>query len=341
MRIILDAMGGDHAPSEIIKGGVKAAQDFDVDIIFVGKKEVIRQELERQQSKYSPSRIHIQNADEVITNDDVPTKAVKAKKDSSMVFGLKMLKEKKGDAFISAGNTGALLTGALLFVGRISGVDRPALTPMIPTDKGCAVLVDAGANTNCKPEHFLQFGIMGSAYIKNVIGIENPRVGLVNIGTEEGKGTGLTKGSYALLEKAPVNFIGNIEAREIPSGDIDVIVCDGFVGNVILKLMEGMGLAFYKNIKEIFTKNPLTYLAALFVKSGLKMFKSKMDYMEYGGAPLLGIDGVVIKAHGSSNERAIYSAIRQAKKFVETGVIDDIREYISRTGEDIIESNEI
>ncbi|MCG8499647.1 MAG: phosphate acyltransferase PlsX [Firmicutes bacterium] len=334
MQIIVDAMGGDHAPQEVIKGSVQAVNDFNIDIILVGKQAIIEKELAAYE--YPRERIHIQHADEVITNDEAPTKAIKTKKNSSMVLGLKILKDKKGDAFVSAGNTGALLTGSLLRVGRIKGIDRPALTPILPTDKGCAILVDAGANTNCRPINFLQFGVMGSAYMKKVIGIPAPKVGLVNIGSEEGKGTDLIKDSFVLLKEAPLNFVGNIEAREIPEGSVDVIVCDGFVGNVILKLMEGMGMTFYRNIKSLFTKNLLTYLSALFISSGLKAFKKKMDYTEYGGAPLLGIDGVVVKAHGSSNAKAFYYAIVQAKKFVETGVIEEIREHICRRGEDEI-----
>ena len=334
MQIIVDAMGGDHAPQEVVKGSVQAVNDFNIDIILVGKQAIIEKELAAYE--YPGERIHIQHADEVITNDEAPTKAIKTKKNSSMVLGLKILKDKKGDAFVSAGNTGALLTGSLLRVGRIKGIDRPALTPILPTDKGCAILVDAGANTNCRPINFLQFGVMGSAYMKKVIGIPAPKVGLVNIGSEEGKGTDLIKDSFVLLKEAPLNFVGNIEAREIPEGSVDVIVCDGFVGNVILKLMEGMGMTFYRNIKSLFTKNLLTYLSALFISSGLKAFKKKMDYTEYGGAPLLGIDGVVVKAHGSSNAKAFYYAIVQAKKFVETGVIEEIREHICRRGEDEI-----
>ncbi|MBZ4646250.1 MAG: phosphate acyltransferase [Petroclostridium sp.] len=338
MRIAIDAMGGDHAPKEVIKGSIQAVKDFDINIVLIGKESIIKEEL--QAYKFPVEKVHIKNADEIITNEDTPTKAIKNKKDSSLVVGLKMLKTGEADAFVSAGNTGALLTGALLLVGRIKGVDRPALTPILPTDNGCALLVDAGANTSCKPENFLQFGIMGSAYMKKVLGIDTPRVGLVNVGTEEGKGNDLTKTAYNLLKNAPINFLGNIEAREIPGGIADVIVCDGFVGNVMLKLMEGMGLTFYSNIKKIFTKNILTYFSALLVKSGLKEFKKKMDYTEYGGAPLLGIDGVVIKAHGSSNAKAFYSAIRQTKKFVETGVIDEIKQYICVTGEDNFDSNE-
>ena len=328
MIIIVDAMGGDHAPAEVVRASVRAVQDFDIKVLLVGKEDAIKRELAN--CKYNSDRIIVHHAEEVITNDESPTKAIKAKKDSSMVVGFKLLKEGKGDAFVSAGSTGALLAGALLLIGRIKGVDRPALTPVLPTDKGCTLLVDAGANTNCKPENFLQFGIMGSAYMKKVLGVAKPRVGLVNVGTEEGKGTDVVKSSYTLLENAPLHFIGNIEAREIPKGDVDVIVCDGFVGNVILKLFEGMGMTFYANMKALFTKNIFTYLAAILVKSGLKAFKKKMDYSEYGGAPLLGIDGVVIKAHGSSDSQAFYSAIRQTKVFVETGVIEEIKEYICK-----------
>ncbi len=337
MRIIVDAMGGDHAPKEVILGSIQAARELDAEIILTGKKEIIEAQLKKEE--YPADKVHVINADEIITNEDIPTRAIKVKKDSSMVVGLKMLKRKEGDAFVSAGNTGALLTGSLLLVGRIKGVDRPALTPLLPTEKGCALLIDAGANTNCRPENLLQFGIMGSTYMKNVVGIKNPRVGLVNVGSEEGKGNDVIKAAFSLLKDAPISFIGNIEAREIPAGAVDVIVCDGFVGNVILKLMEGMGLMFYSNVKEIFTKNIFTYLAALMVKSGLKNFNKKMDYTEYGGAPLLGIDGVVIKVHGSSKAKSFYYAIKQAKKFVETGVIDEIRSYVCRTGGDCVESN--
>ncbi len=328
MRIIVDAMGGDNAPQEIIKGCIQALETLNVHIILVGQQEVIHKELKKY--TYPKEKVEIRHASQVITNDDIPTKVIKEKKDASMVVGFKMLKEKEGDAFVSAGNTGALLSGALLKVGRIKGVHRPALTPIFPTEKGCAILVDAGANTHCRPENFLQFGIMGSTYMEKVEAIKNPSVGLVNVGTEAGKGTDLTKEAFSLLKNAHINFFGNIESREIPVGNIHVIVCDGFVGNVILKLMEGMGLTFYSEIKKIFTKNPITYLSALLVKKGLKSFKKKMDYREHGGAPLLGIDGAVIKAHGSSNALSIYYTILQAQKFVDTGVIEEIRQNMTQ-----------
>ncbi len=331
MRVIIDAMGGDNAPVETVKGCVMAANELDVEIILVGKEKVLEEQLKNY--KYPQDKISIVNAEEVITNDDTPTKAIRQKMGSSMVIGFKMLKKKEGEAFVSAGNTGAILSGALLKIGRIKGIDRPALTPIIPTNKGCSILVDAGANTVCKPLNLLQFGIMGSVYMKKVMDISSPKVGLINVGTEEGKGPDLIKASFSMLKGSPINFIGNIEAREIPDGNVDVIVCDGFVGNVILKFMEGMGIAFYSNIKKIFTRNLFSYLGALMVKKGLKEFKKKMDYTEHGGAPLLGIDGVVIKAHGSSNAKSFYYSIAQAKKFAESGVINEIKEYLNIEGE--------
>jgi glycerol-3-phosphate acyltransferase PlsX len=327
MRIIVDAMGGDNAPIESVKGCVMAANELDIEIVIVGKEEIVKEQLSNY--KFPINKITVANADEIITNDDTPTKAIKQKVNSSMVIGLKMLKNNEGNAFVSAGNTGALLSGALFKIGRIKGIDRPALTPIIPTNKGCSLLIDAGANTVCKPLNLLQFGIMGSVYMKKVMNISSPRVGLINVGTEEGKGPDLVKSAFALLKDSPINFVGNVEAREIPNGSADVIVCDGFVGNIILKFLEGMGLAFYSNIKQIFTRNLLSYLGALMVKKGLIEFKKKMDYTEHGGAPLLGIDGVVIKAHGSSNAKSFYYSIAQAKKFVESEVIDEIREYLN------------
>ncbi len=331
MRIIVDAMGGDNAPEEIIKGCIKALNDIDIEITFTGQEELINQELNKY--KYPKSKVHIKHTEEVITSDDIPTKAIKNKKDSSLVVGLKMLKKGEGDGFISAGNSGALLAGSLLCVGRIKGIDRPALTPVIPTETGGSLLVDAGANTNCKPINLLQFGIMGSAYMKKVMGITSPRVGLVNVGDENGKGPDVVKEAFELLEDTSLHFVGNIEARDIPKGIADVIVCDGFVGNVILKFMEGMGGYLLKHVKQLFTKNIISYISALLIKGNLKAFKKKMDYKEYGGAPLLGINGVVVKSHGSSDAKAFYYALIQANKFAEMGVIDEIKTYISERGE--------
>ncbi len=332
MRIIVDAMGGDNAPKEIVKGSIQAINDIDIEIIFTGKEELIKKELDK--FKYPTDKVHIVHTDEIITSDDIPTKAIRSKKNSSLVVGLKMLKKDEGDAFISAGNSGALLAGSLLCVGRIKGIDRPALTPVIPTETGGALLVDAGANTNCKPINLLQFGIMGSAYMKKVMGITSPRVGLVNVGDEAGKGPDMIKEAFSLLEDTPLNFVGNIEARDLPEGVADVIVCDGFVGNVILKFMEGMGGYLLSHVKQLFTKNIISYLSALLIKGNLKAFKKKMDYKEYGGAPLLGINGVVVKSHGSSDAKAFYYALIQANRFAEMGVIDEIKTYISERGEE-------
>lgn len=330
MKIIVDAMGGDRAPREIVKGCVQAVHNVDAEIILCGKEELIRKELKR--FFYRGSKITIHNATEVITNDDIPTKAIKSKKDSSMVVGLSLLKDGKGDIFISAGNTGALMTGALLLVERIKGVDRPALAPLIPSYRGPVLLIDGGSNTNCKPENLLQFAIMGSIYMKTVVGIENPRVGLVNIGSEESKGNELTKNTFALLQESNLNFIGNIEGRDIPLGNVDVAVCDGFIGNVILKVIEGMGKAVSKLLREEIKKGFFSSIGQVFMYSALKRIKEKMDYTEYGGALYLGIEKAVIKCHGSSNATAIKKAIKQAENFVKNRTIENIKQNLINFG---------
>ena len=300
MKIIVDAMGGDNAPMAPVEAAVRAVKELDVEIVLVGKKEVVEKELSAYD--YPNDKISIANADEVITNHEEPAKAVRSKKNASVVVAANMLKKGEGDAMLSMGNTGALLASGLLIVGRIKGILRPALATLLPSAKGPKMLIDAGANTNCKPENLVQFGIMGSIYMKNVLGIESPTVGLMSNGEEEGKGDELTKETFPLLKKAPINFIGNIEGRDVMEGTADVITCDGFVGNVILKTVEGMG----------------------HVMGGLNEFKQSMDYREYGGAPLLGTKRPVIKGHGSSDGKAVFSAIRQAKKFVETNLIEEI-----------------
>ncbi|RKD34397.1 phosphate acyltransferase PlsX [Thermohalobacter berrensis] len=326
MKIVVDAMGGDNAPRATVKGSIQAASEYDIDLILVGKENEIKKELER--NGYKGNNIEIINAEEVIANEDKPVKAIRRKKDSSMVVGLKMVKDKKADAFISAGNTGALLTGGLFVVGRLKGIERAALAPVYPTKRGISVLLDAGANADCKPKFLEQFAIMGSIYAEKVLNIKNPKVGLVNIGTEEGKGNELTRDTYEILSQSNINFYGNLEARDIPEGLVDVLVCDGFVGNIILKLTEGLALTIFSMLKEEFTKTPFTKLGALMLKPGLKNFKNKLDYTEYGGAPLLGVNGAVIKAHGSSDAKAIKNAIRQAKIFVENKVLEKIKENI-------------
>lgn len=322
MKIIVDAMGGDNAPMAPVEAAVRAVKELDVEIVLVGKKEVVEKELSAYD--YPNDKISIANADEVITNHEEPAKAVRSKKNASVVVAANMLKKGEGDAMLSMGNTGALLASGLLIVGRIKGILRPALATLLPSEKGPKMLIDAGANTNCKPENLVQFGIMGSIYMKNVLGIESPTVGLMSNGEEEGKGDELTKETFPLLKKAPINFIGNIEGRDVMEGTADVITCDGFVGNVILKTVEGMGHVVSTKVKNIFMKNLFTKLGAIFVMGGLNEFKQSMDYREYGGAPLLGTKRPVIKGHGSSDDKAVFSAIRQAKKFVETNLIEEI-----------------
>ncbi len=325
MKIIIDAMGGDNAPEAPVEAGCKASRELGTGIIFVGKREII----EREMKKYTYGDVEIVNADDVISNHEEPAKAVRHKKDSSIVVAANLLKDGKGDALLSMGNTGALLASGLLIVGRIKGVLRPALAALLPSAKGPKMLIDAGANTNCKAENLVQFAVMGSIYMKNVMGIPNPAVGLMSNGEEEGKGDELTKETYPRLKTAPVNFIGNIEGRDVMEGTADVITCDGFVGNVILKTVEGMGHVVGGMVKSIFTKGIMTKLAALCVMKNINDFKQTMDYREYGGAPLLGTKKPVIKGHGSSDAKAVYSAIKQAKRFVETNIIEEIIKNVS------------
>ncbi len=333
MKIIVDAMGGDYAPEAPVAASVRAAEELNVDIVLVGKTDAIEKELSR--FSYNKDRISIVNAQDVISNHEEPAKAVRSKKNASVVVAANMLKNGGGDAMLSMGNTGALLAAGLLIVGRIKGVLRPALATLLPSAKGPKMLIDAGANTNCKVENLVQFAVMGSIYMKNVLAIQNPTVGLISNGEEEGKGDELTKSAYPKLKNAPVNFIGNIEGRDVMEGTADVMTCDGFVGNVVLKTVEGMGHVVSGKVKDMFTKGLFTRIGALFVMKGLKDFKQTMDYREYGGAPLLGTKRPVIKGHGSSDAKAVFSAIRQAKKFVETNVIDDIEKNINGMEEEI------
>lgn len=328
MKIVLDAMGGDKGIPVTVKGAVDAINEYNVDMILVGNEDLIIEELLKY--NFDKDKLHIINTTEIITNDDKPTNAIRRKKDSSMVVGLKLLKNNEADAFISAGNTGALLSGGLLIAGRIKGIERPALAPALPTENGFTLLLDAGANVDCKPKHLEQFAIMGSIYAEKVLKLDKPKVGLVNIGTEEGKGNELTKEAFDYIKETNVNFIGNVEARDIPKGNVDVLVCDGFVGNTILKLTEGLANSIFTSLKEIFVKSITTKLAAVILKPGLKAFKKSLDYTEIGGAPLLGVNGAVIKAHGSSDSKAIKNAIRQAKIFIENDVVKKIKEEIHK-----------
>jgi len=326
MKIVIDAMGGDIYPAPQVEGSVRAAAELDVDIILAGKRDAIQAELDKL--GYIGNRIEIADANDVITNHDDPAKAVRSRKDASIVVASNLLKEGRADAMVSAGATGGVLAAGLLVVGRISGVQRPALTPIIPTDNGPALLLDAGANADCKPSNLMQFGVMGSIYMSCLLGKENPKVALLNIGEEDHKGSELVRETYALLKDAPINFAGNIEGRELMKGTADVIVCDGFVGNVVLKLIEGLSGTMLKKIKGMFMKGIMPKIAGLIMKKSFNEFRKEMDYAEYGGAILLGTKHPVIKAHGASNANAIFHAIRQAKKLVDTGVVGKIQDNL-------------
>lgn len=332
MRIAIDVMGGDHAPVETVKGAVEALDQVTATMVLIGDEEKINKELSKY--NYDKSRVEIIHTTEVVENEDKPVIAIKRKKDASMVVGFDKVRKGEIDALISAGNTGALLAGGLLRVGRIKGVDRPAITTVFPTFNGEFVMADVGANAECKPRNLLEFGIMGSIYAENVLGIKNPTVGIINIGTEEGKGTPLVTEAYQLLKESNLNFIGNVEARDIPEKKADVLVCDGFTGNVILKLTEGVAKSFMGEMKKIFMSGFLSKLAALTIKGKFKGLKKDMDYTEYGGAPLLGVKAPIVKAHGSSNSKAFMNAIRYAEKYVSNDIIEKISSQVN------IEENE-
>lgn len=327
MKIIVDAMGGDNAPQAPVEASVEAVGSLDVEIVLVGDSERLKEEVRKH--GYTGDRITYAQADDVISNHEEPAKAVRHKKNASVVVAAQMLKNGEGDAMLSMGNTGALLAAGLLIVGRIKGVLRPAIATLLPSAKGPKMLIDAGANTNCKAENLVQFATMGSIYMQNVMKIETPTVGIISNGEEEGKGDDLTKETYPLLKNAPIHFIGNVEGRDVMEGTADVMVCDGFVGNVILKTVEGMGHVVSQKLRGIFKKSIITKLAAVLVMGGINEFKQAMDYREYGGAPLLGTKKPVIKGHGSSDAKAIVSAIRQAKQFVETNVINEIEKNVT------------
>ena len=326
MKIVIDAMGGDYAPAAPVEASVKAVKSQDINIVLVGKEDEVKAELSKYE--YPKDRIEVVHAEDIITNHEEPAKAVRSKKNASVVVAANMVKNGEGDALLSMGSTGALLVAGLLIIGRIKGVLRPALATLLPSAKGPKMLIDAGANTNCKAENLVQFAVMGSIYMNGVLNIDNPTVGLVSNGEEEGKGDELTKLTHPMLYDAPINFIGNIEGRDVMEGNADVMTCDGFVGNVILKTVEGMGAVVGREVKAIFSKNLFTKLGALLTIKGINEFKNKMDYREYGGAPLLGTQKPVIKGHGSSDAKAVYSAIMQAKRFVESGIIDKIKANI-------------
>ncbi|GFR36521.1 phosphate acyltransferase PlsX [Thermobrachium celere] len=328
MKVVIDAMGGDKAPFEIIKGAVDAARELNVDLILVGKQEIIQEELKKH--NIEGLNIEVVNATEIIENNESPTMAIRRKKDSSLVVAFKLLKEGRADALVSAGSTGAILAGGIFLLGRINGIDRAALTPVIPGKNGPFVIVDAGANADCKPNNLLQFALMGEVYANKVLGINNPKVGLANIGAEEEKGNELTKQSYRILKENIKGFVGNIEGRDIPNGDVQVVVCDGFTGNMILKVYEGVAATIFDILKSEIMSSTMTKIGGMLLKPVFKKFKRKFDYTEYGGAILLGVEGLVIKAHGSSNAKAFKNAIRQAKNAFDGKILQDIKEELNR-----------
>ena len=327
MRIAIDGMGGDNAPAEIIKGCVEAAALVPDEFYLVGDRTLLEKELKKY--KYKQEQIHIIHASEVIENEDAPVRAVRTKKDSSMVVGLNLVKKQEADLFISAGNSGALMAGSLFILGRIQGIDRPAIATTYPIlGKGVSMLVDSGANAECKPNNLLEFATMGSIYMEKVLGVKEPKVGLVNLGTEETKGTTVLKAAHELLSKSQLNFKGNVEAREVPMGVVDVIVCDGFTGNVILKLTEGLALRIFKLIKSKFTSGLIPKMGAALLSGKLKEIKQEFDYSEYGGAPILGVKGAVVKMHGSSEANGVKNTILKGIPFAKNHVVQIIQNSV-------------
>jgi len=328
VRIAVDAMGGDYAPAQIVKGALEAVNERkDIKVILVGQENAILSELKG--INYDKERLTVVHAEDVITNDEAPVMAIRRKKNSSIVVAMNLVKNGEADAFVSAGSTGAVLVGGQLIIGRIKGIDRPPLAPVIPTESGVSLLIDCGANVDARPSHLVQFAKMGSVYMENVIGIKNPRVAIVNIGAEEEKGNMLVKETFPLLKNCnDINFIGSIEAREIPKGGADVIVCEAFVGNVILKLYEGLGSTLIGKIKAGLMSTTKSKIGALLCKPALKETLKSFDASAYGGAPMLGLNGLVVKAHGNSTSNEIKNSIIQCITFTEQNINDKIRMHL-------------
>jgi glycerol-3-phosphate acyltransferase PlsX len=333
VKVAVDAMGGDNAPAEIVKGAVEAIQaEKKIKVFLVGKEEQVKAELAKY--TYPQEQVEVVNATEVIAMAEPPVAAIRSKKDSSIVKGLYMVREGKCDAFVSAGSTGAVLAGGQVIVGRSKGVERPPLAPLIPTDKGASLLIDCGANVDARPSQLVQFAKMGSIYMENVMGIKKPRVGIVNIGAEEEKGNALVKETFPLLKEcSDINFIGSIEARDIPAGAADVVVCEAFVGNVVLKLYEGVGATLISKVKSGMMVNLRSKIGALLVKPALKQTLKAFDLEQYGGAPLLGLKGLVVKTHGSSKAVEIKNTILQCLTFKEQDINGKIQKVISGAAE--------
>ena len=322
MNIFVDAMGGDNAPVEIVKGAVDAVKEYGVPLPLVGKEDIVKQELAKY--TYPQDKIKVLHAETVIGFDEEPAMAIRRKEDSSLVVALNAMKGDPDSVLISAGSTGALLSGGLLKLGRIKGIKRPALAAALPKDGGVVLLIDTGANADCKSEYLEQFAMLGHVYFESVLGKKNPKVGLVNIGSEEEKGSMMVKEAYQLLKNSDLNFVGNVEARDIPTTDVDILVCDGFTGNIVLKLLEGLSSYLMKGIKKSIMGSAKGKIGGVLIKNDLKQFKKQFDSDEAGGAPFLGVKGGIIKAHGSSGAYAIKNAINQSIKFIDNDVLGKI-----------------
>lgn len=331
MKIAVDAMGGDNAPAAVIEGAVQACREFGYEIILTGREELIRPTLSRLGA--TDASITVRHATQVVEMGDSPTEALKKKNDSSMRRAIEAVAKGEADAIVSAGNTGALLAKSLVYLRNIGGIDRPAITALIPNLKGFCIMLDVGANVDCKPQHLLQFGIMGNAFGKTVLNIDSPTVGLLNIGSEKTKGNKVTKTAFSMMEESSLNFVGNIEGTDVFRGVVDVVVCDGFAGNVALKITEGVAQVFADAFRKEKEGSIRSRLGMLLVRNGLRSLHSRLDYTEYGGAPFLGVNGVCIKAHGSSNAKAIKNAIRAAVQAREKDLVGRIREELHRNTE--------
>jgi glycerol-3-phosphate acyltransferase PlsX len=327
LKIAVDAMGGDHAPGEIIRGVLEATKQFNQQVILVGDESLIQKEI----AGYRSELLSVVHAPETISMRESPVAAVRRKKNSSVVKAVQLIQDGLADAVVSAGNTGAVMTAGLLLLGPVPGIDRPAIAIILPNKRGRTLLVDAGANVDCKPFHLLQFGIMGYLYMQEILGVSQPKVGLLNIGEEETKGNELTLAAFQLLRRVNINFIGNVEGREIYEGTADVVICDGFIGNIVLKAEEGMITALLDMAKDEIKRNPLAKLGMAMLMPTLRNFWRKLDYAEYGGAPLLGLDGIVIVCHGRSSARAICNAIRLARESVENKLVLAIKKCIQES----------
>ena len=335
MKIVVDGMGGDNAPYSNVEGVVNAIKEYNIDMIITGDESILEEEFKKYD--FDRSKLEIVHTTEIIENEDKPVKAIRSKKDSSMVVGLRLVKEGQAQAFISAGNTGAVLAGGLFVVGRIKGIDRPCLCAAIPNiNKGKTIIADSGANVDCKPLNLIQFAGMSDIYAREVLDIKNPRVAIANIGAEETKGNELVRKSYEEIQKLDLNFVGNLEARDLINAKTDIVVCDGFTGNILLKSAEGISMSVMKLIKETLMSSTKGKIGGMLIKEDLNKLKAFMDYAEYGGAPLIGLNGGVIKAHGSSDSRAIKNAINQGIKFAEGNVVDKIKTFIENA---IVEEN--